>query len=343
MEAIILSRGKVELTRYARILSTGMYLPEKKETNEETGKRIEFDVDGWLRPRTGITLRHLSAPNESTSDMAAQASLQALKNAHLKPEDLDLIILATDTPDFVSPPTSAVIQYKIGAKNAGCFDVNAACSDVPIALTITSQQIMNDPSVKYALVTGSYGMTKWLDWKDKWLAPLFSDGAGAVILGASDEPGFIASKTIADGSYWDCYGIYVGTAYPVSLQMVQENRHHLRFHESGHRYPADVNLARWPQLIIDTTRKAGYEVRDLDMVLMTQVNVNTIKDVMKILDLPLSKTHWIMDKYGYNGSACVIFALHDALAEGKIKKGDLLCICASGVGYVMSAVIFRWI
>jgi 3-oxoacyl-[acyl-carrier-protein] synthase-3 len=331
------------MARYAKILSTGMYLPKKKETNEETGKRIGFDVDGWLKPRTGITLRYLSEPNEATSDMAAAAARHALENAKLKPEDLDLLLLATDTPDFVSPPTSAVIQYKLGAKNAGCFDVNAACSDVPIALSIASQQIMTDESIKYALVTGSYGMTKWLDWNDKWLAPLFSDGAGAVVLAASDEPGFITSKTIADGSFWDCYGIYIGTAYPVTLQMVQENKHHLRFHESGHRYPADINLANWPKLVRDTVEKAGYKVDDLDLLLLTQVNVNTIKDVMKILGLPLSKTHWIMDKYGYNGSGCVIFALHDAVEQGKLKKGDLLCICASGVGYVMSAVLYRWI
>jgi 3-oxoacyl-[acyl-carrier-protein] synthase-3 len=331
------------VSRYAKIISTGMYLPKKRETNAETGKRIGFDVDGWLAPRTGITVRYLSEPNEATSDMAAAAARQALEEAKLKPEDLDLLLLATDTPDFVSPPTSAVIQYKLGAKNAGCFDVNAACSDVPIALSIAAQQIMTDESAKYALVTGSYGMTKWLDWNDKWLAPLFSDGAGAVILAASDEPGFITSKTIADGSYWDCYGIYIGTANPVTMSMVQENKHHLRFHESGHRYPADINLANWPRLVRETVEKAGYKIDDLDLLLLTQVNVNTIKDVMQMLGLPLSKTHWIMDKYGYNGSACVIFALHDAIEQGKLKTGDLLCICASGVGYVMSAVVFRWI
>jgi len=331
------------MTRYAKILSTGMYLPKKVETNEELGKRIGFDVDGWLRPRAGITLRHISAPDESTSDMAVEAARHALQNANLKPEDLDLLILATDTPDFVSPPTSAVIQYKLGAKNAGCFDINAACTDVPIGLAIASQNIMIDRAMNYALVTGSYGMTKWLDWKSKWLAPLFSDGAGAVIVAPSDEPGYITSKIIADGSFWDSYGIYIGTANPVTLRMVKENKHHLRFHESGHRYPADINFAHWPQLIGDTLKKAGYTVEDLDMILMTQVNVNTIKDVMKELGLPLTKTHWIMDKFGYNGSACVIFALHDALEQGKIKKGDLLCFCTSGVGYVMSAALFRWI
>jgi len=331
------------MTRSARILSTGIYLPKKIETNEELGRRIGFDVDGWLRPRTGITLRHISDPNESTSDMAVEAARQALKNADLKPEDLDLIILATDTPDFVSPPTSPIIQHKLGAKNAGCFDVNAACADVPIALSIASHFIMTDTNINNVLVTGSYGMTKWLDWNEKWLSPIFSDGAGAVILTASDEPGYITSKIIADGSYWDCYGIYVGTANPITIQMVQEKKHYLRFHESGHRYPADINFSHWPQLIRDTVKKAGYRVEDLDMILMTQVNVNTIKDVMKELGLPLTKTHWIMDKYGYNGSACVIFALHDALEQGKIKKGNLVCFCTSGVGYVMSTALFRWI
>jgi 3-oxoacyl-[acyl-carrier-protein] synthase-3 len=331
------------MDRYAKILSTGIYLPKKVETNEELAKRIGFDVDGWLRPRTGITLRHISEPNEATSDMAVEAAQQALKNANLKPEDLDLLILATDTPDFVSPPTSTVIQHRLGAKNAGCFDINAACTDVPIALSIASNYIMNDTSINYALITGSYGMTKWLDWNEKWLAPIFSDGAGAIILTASNKPGYITSKIIADGSYWDCYGIYVGTANPITIQMVEEKKHYLRFHESGHRYPADINFAHWPQLIKDTVKKAGYTVEDLDMILMTQVNVNTIKDVMKELGLPLTKTHWIMDKYGYNGSACVIFALHDALEQGKIKKGDLMCFCTSGVGYVMSAALFRWI
>lgn len=331
------------MARYAKILSTGMYLPKKMETNEELGKRIGFDIDGWLRPRTGITLRYISAPNESTSDMATAASRQALENANLKPEDLDLLILATDTPDYVSPPTSAVIQYKLGAKNAGCFDINAACTDVPISLAMAAQYIMTDSTINYALVTGSYGMTKWLDWKDKWLSPLFSDGAGAVVLSPSDEPGYINSKIIADGSYWDSYGIYVGTGNPITLQMVQEKKHHLRFHESGHRYPAEINYVHWPKLIKDTAKKAGYSPDDFDLILMTQVNLNTIKDVMKELGLPLTKTHWIMDKFGYNGSACVIFALHDAVEQGKLKTGDLLCFCTSGVGFVMSAALFRWI
>jgi len=331
------------MPRHAKILSTGMYLPEKTETNEELGKRIGFDVDAWLRPRTGITLRHLSAPDEGTSDMAAKAAQQTLEKANMKPEDLDLIILATDTPDYVSPPTSSVIQYKLGAKNAGCFDINAACADPTIALAIASQHIMTDPAINNVLITGSYGMTKWLDWEDKMLCMLFSDGAGAAVLSLSNEPSYITSKIIADGSYYDCYGIYIGTARPLTLNVVQEKKHYLRFHESGHRYPADINLSHWPKLIRDTTEKAGYKVEDLDMVLMTQVNVNTIKDTMKELGLPLTKTHWIMDKFGYCGSACVLMALHDALEQGKIKKGDLVCFLTSGVGFVMSSALFRWV
>lgn len=336
------------MTRYAKIAGVGMYLPEKVETNEELGKRMGLDVDGWLRPRTGITLRHISAPNEVTSDMAVKAAQEAIKNANLKPEDIDLILLTTDTPDYVSPPTSAVIQYKLGAKKAGCFDINAACADAVIGLSIGSQYIMTDIAVNHVLVIGSYGMTKWLNWDSnyveaRYLAPIFSDGAGAVVLSPSDEPGYITSKIIADGSYHDAYGIYVGTAYPITMEMVQQKKHHLRFHESGRRYPAEINLAHWPKLIRDTAEKAGHKVEDLNMILMTQVNVNTIRDTMKELGLPLTKTHWITDKFGYAGSACVFMALYDALEQGKLKNGDLLCFCTSGVGYVMSAALFKWI
>lgn len=333
--------------RYAKISGVGMYLPSKFVTNEELNKRINWDLDSWLRPRTGISLRHVSEPDEAASDMGVKAAEEAIKNAGLKPEDIDLILLTTDTPDFVSPPTSAVIQYKLGAKNAGCFDVNAACADAVIGLSVGSLYIMTDPTINNVLVVAPYGMTKWLNWDSnskeaKYLSPLFGDGAGAIVLSKSEEPGYITSKIIADGSYYDAYGIYVGTKYPISLEMVQQGKHFLRFHESGHRYPADINLVTWPKLIKATVEKAGYKVEDLDLILMTQVNVNTIKDTMKELGLPLTKTHWITEKFGYAGSACVFMALYDALKEGKLKKGDLICFCTSGVGMVASSCLFRW-
>lgn len=336
------------MKRYARISGVGIYLPPKIVTNEELNKLVGWDVDGWLRPRTGISLRHVSGPDEATSDMAVKAAQEAIKNAGLKPEDIDLILLTTDTPDYVSPPTSAVIQYKLGAKNAGCFDINAACADPVIGLAVGSLYVMTDPTINNVLVVGSYGMSKWLNWdpsskESRYLSPLFGDGAGAVVISNSDEPGYITSKIVADGSLHDTYGIYVGTRYPITLEMVQQKKHHLRFHESGHRFPPDINVTTWPKLIRDTVEKAGYKVEDLSLIIMTQVNVNHIKETMKALGLPLTKTHWITEKYGYAGSACIFMALYDALMEGKIKKGDLICFCASGVGFVAASCLFKWV
>lgn len=339
-----------ESKRYAKISGVGIYLPRKVETNEELAEKQGLDPDRrkWLIEKIGglygLKLRHIAAPKETPSDMATYAAKEAIKNAGIKPEDLDLILVTTDTPDYVTPPTSPIVQYKLGAKNAGCFDLNAACADQVIGMIIGSQFIMMDPAVNNVLIVAPYEMTRWIDReKDTILTPLFSDGAGAVVLSCSNERGYISSKIISDGSYWDCYGVYVGAANPVTLKMVKEGKHHLRFHESGHRYPADINETRWPVLIRETLKKAGYEVDDLDMVLMTQVNLSSITKVMHELGLPLNKTHWIMDKYGYTGSSCVFIALYDALKQGKIMKGNLICFCTSGVGFTMASALFRWI
>jgi len=326
--------------RFAKIFGAGMYLPEKVVTNEELSKKMGFDVSQYL---SGIALRHISAENESTSDMAVKAAQDALKNVNMKPEDLDLIILATDTPDIVTPPTSPIIQSKLGAVNAGAFDVNAACTDAVIGMTIASQYIMLDPDINNALVVAAYGMTKWLDWDNKILAPMFGDGASAVILTKSDEPGYLASTLFTDGSYWDSYGVYVGTKFPITKEMVEKKEHLLRFHPNFHKYPPDVNYSRWPELVKKVVHKAGYEVKDLDMVLFTQVRLIDIQESMKRLELPLEKTHWIMDKFGYTGSACVFMALYDALKQGKIKKDNLVAFCTSGAGMAMSSSLFRWV
>jgi len=339
-----------EKKRFVRISGVGIYSPQKVETNEELAKKQNLDPyrRKWLTEQLGgmygLKVRHLAEPSETPSDMSANAAKEAIENAGIKPEDLDLILLTTDTPDYVSPHTSPIVQHKTGAKNAGCFDLNAACADQVIGMAIGSQFIMTDPTINHVLVVAPYEMTRWIDReKDQILTPIFSDGAGAVILSNSDEQGYIASKIISDGSYWDCYGVYVGAAEPVTLEMVKEGKHHLRFHESGHKYPAEINEIYWPNLIRETVKKAGYQVNDLDMVLMTQVNLSSIKKVMNELGLPLNKTHWIMDKYGYCGSACVFMALYDAVKQGKIREGDLVNFCTSGVGFTMASTLFRWV
>lgn len=339
-----------ERKRCAKISGVGMYLPEKLETNDDLAEKQDLNPRRrkWLIEKMGelygLKLRHLARPGETPSDMAAHAGREAIENAGIKPKDLDLILLTTDTPDYVTPPTSCIVQHKLGAKNTGCFDLNAACSDQVIGMAIGSQFIMMDPTINHVLVVAPYEMTRWIDRdRDQILTPLFSDGAGAVVLSRSDEKGYITSKIISDGSYWDCYGVYVGAANPITLEMVKEGKHHLRFHESGHKYPADVNETHWPNLIRETVKKAGYEVEDLDMVLITQVNLSSIKKVMEELGLPLDKTDWIMDKYGYAGSSCVFMALYDVLKQKRIKKGDLIDFCTSGVGFTMASALFRWI
>ncbi|HEY9093701.1 MAG TPA: ketoacyl-ACP synthase III [Candidatus Cryosericum sp.] len=326
--------------RHAKILGTGIYLPEKIVTNEELSARLGYDVSQYL---SGITLRHVSAPDEAASDLAVKAAQDVMKKTGVKPEDLDLVIMTTDSPDYVTPPTSPAIAWKLGAVNAGAFDVNGACADAVIGMSIACQHIMMDPTINTVLVVAPYAMTKWLDWDNKVLAPMLGDGASAVIITKSDEPGYIASSIVADGQYWDSYGVYVGTKFPVTKEMVDRKEQYLRFHPNFHKYPADVNTGNWPRVIRKSVDKTGHKVEDLDMIILTQVRLSDIQGTMEALGLPLTKTHWIMDKYGYTGSACAFMALDDALKEGKIKHGDLVAFCTSGVGYVMSSAVFNWV
>lgn len=333
---------------YARIAGVGMYLPQERLTNAELGRLMNYDVENYLKEK-GIGVRYRAAAEEATSDMAVRAAQKALEQSGLEPEEIDLIILATDTPDYITPPTSAIIQHKLKAKNAGAFDINAACADETIALAIGAHYIMLDPGIKHVLIIGAYGMTKWLDWSlyeesaSKVLAMLFSDGAGAVVLGPAEEPGYLASRVIAEGSFWDTYGIYLGTARPPDLRMIQEKKHYLRFHENTHRVPSDFNATRWPKLLRETLVKAGCRPEDLKLVLTNQVELPAVRTTLEALGLPLERTHWVADKFGYAGSASVFMALYDALEQGKLREGDLVAFCTSGAGFVLSAAIFRWI
>lgn len=335
-------------TRAARISGVGMYLPKERITNAELGRLMNYDVESYLAEK-GIGVRFRAAANEAASDMAVQAIRPALENAGLTPDDVDLIILATDTPDFVSPPTSAVIQHKLGAKNAGAFDINAACTDETIALAIGAHYIALDPAIQHVVVVGAYGMTKWLDWgpysesASKVLATLFSDGAGAVVLSPSDEPGYLSSKMLAEGSCWDTYGIYIGTGRPLTPELVAQKQHYLRFHENAHRVPPDFNVARWPDLLRRTTEAVGLSPSDLTLVLMNQVEQASVRATLEALGLTMDRTHWVADRFGYAGSASVFMALYDALEQRRLAPGDLVAFCTSGAGFVLSTALFRWV
>ena len=327
---------------YARIVGTGSYVPEKVLTNDDLSRMLGEDINEFVSQVIGISERHICAADESTADLGVAASLQALASAGITPEQLDLIILATDTPEHLSPATSVVVQHRIGAKTAGTFDINCACSGFVTALDTASKFIIADPEYKNILVIGAYAMSKYLDWKDKKTATIFADGAGAVVLQASEEgPGFLASKLLADGTFSNYMGIYAGgTRMPVTEEVLREGRWtKVRF---AQRYPPEVNIEGWPRIIRAVLEKSSLTLDDIGLFLFTQVNLSTIKEVMRILDLPMERTHTIMQKWGYTGSACIPMVLDDAVREGKVKRGDNLIMCASGGGLNMACVALRW-
>jgi 3-oxoacyl-[acyl-carrier-protein] synthase-3 len=335
------------MVRSAVITGLGIYIPEKMLTNEDIEKMLNRPgTADWLVKNVGIKERHIMADDEVTSDLALHASLQALENAGIEAVELDLIILSTDTPDYISPATSVVVQHKLDAKKAGTFDVNCACAGLVTSLDIASRYIVTDSDINTVLVIGAYGMTKFVDWTDHYTCTLFADAAGAMILQADESrEGFISSKLIADGSFHDHLGVFVGgTAEPPTIEAIQNHRHHLAFRK---RFPADTNLQHWPNLTRDCVKKANLSIEDIDWFFFTQVNIRTIEAVMKDLGAPFEKTHTVMDKWGYTGSACVALAMYDAIDQGKLSppgqgNGEYIALCSSGGGFNMAAAVLRW-
>jgi 3-oxoacyl-[acyl-carrier-protein] synthase-3 len=326
---------------FAKIVGTGRYVPEKVVTNQDLSRILGEDIDEFVTQVLGISERHVCAEAESTADIATFASEQALTAAGVAPEDLDLIVLATDTPEQLSPATSVVVQHRLGAKNAGTFDVNCACAGFVTALDTASKYIISDSSYKNVLVIGAYAISKYVDWKDKKTATIFADGAGAVVLQSrTDGPGFLASKLRADGSFHDHMGIYAGgTHMPVTPQVIDEGYWtKVRFHK---KYPAEVNTEGWPAIVREVLAKAELRLDEVKLFLFTQVNLSSIKLVMEKLELPMERTHTIMRKWGYTGSACIPMVLDDALRTGLAGPGDNIVMCASGGGLNMACAAFR--
>lgn len=326
---------------FASILSTGRYVPERCVTNRELEQQLGQSVDTWLVENVGIRQRHFMADHQVTSDLAVEASRQALDRAGLSPLDLDRIIVATDTPDYLSPATSAVVQYKLGASRAGVFDVNSACTSFVSALDQACRTVMTDPWCQRILVVGAYGMSRFIDWTDKSTCTLFADGAGAVVVGRSDQPGFLSSSLRADGSFHDALGIYTGGTYrPATPDVVAlGGAPHVQF---VRKFPRTFNLEQWPATIHESLSRADLSLDAVSLVLFTQLNLRTIESAMAVMGLPLSRTHWIMDQWGYTGSACLPMVLDHAVEKGLLHKGDVVVLCASGGGIALAVATLRW-
>ena len=330
------------MNQYPQILSTGSYVPERVISNTEMDEILGEPTSEWLVENVGIYERRWMAEDQTTSDLIVNASQTALDRAGIGPNELDLLIVSTDTPDYLSPSTSVVVQHKLGALNAGCYDINSACAGWVTALDQGARYLLTDPDVSRVLVAGGYGMSRFLNLQDKTTANLFADGAGAVVLGNGDQPGFLASNLLAKGEYHDALGIYSGGAWrPCTMENLAEfGPPRVEFVK---KFPKTFNTEYWPKLIGGALEKAQLSYDDVDLYLFTQLNLRTIEAMMETLGQPIEKTHWIMDKWGYTGSPCVAMALDDAILSGKgPKPGQNILLCASGGGISMAASVWRW-
>jgi 3-oxoacyl-[acyl-carrier-protein] synthase III len=328
------------MPRYANIVSTGSYLPEIEISNDQLRRRLAHipDYVDKMEVATGILKRWHAPDDWATSDLAVRAARQALERANRKPEDVDLIILGTDSPDFITPATSVVLQDKLGAKNAGTFDVACACASFPTGLAAAAGLIATNASLRTVLVIGAYMMHRLADPKDPAIF-FYGDGAGAAVLEASDRPGFISSAMHADGSYHRYWGIYAGgTAEPASEAAVRDGRTQVQLVK---RYPPEINEQGWPRIVQRLMNDGGFAISDVDLFIFTQVRKPTIESVMVGLGAPVERAHTIMEEQGYTGSACVGMALHDAIEKRKIRAGALVLMVGSGVGYNQAGVAFR--
>ncbi len=328
------------MARYARIVSTGRFVPPIEVTNDSLKPRWPLlpDFVDKMEASSAIRTRFYAPEEWATSDVALPAAQQALERAGLTPLDLDLIILGTDSPDYVTPATSVVLQGKLGAKNAGTFDVGCACASFPTGIAAASGLIATNPALKNVLVVGVYLMHKLADPNDPMVF-FYGDGAGAAVLQGGDEPGFLNAAMQAGGEYAKCWGIFAGgTAEPATVENVAAGKTTVRMVE---RYPPEINHEGWPRLVRRLAREGGFALSDVDQVIFTQVRKPSIELVMNDLGLPVEKAHTIMEKWGYTGSACIPMALDDALEQGKVKKGDLVVMIGSGVGYNQAGVAIR--
>jgi 3-oxoacyl-[acyl-carrier-protein] synthase III len=334
--------------REAIITGTGFYVPGEPIPNSVFDERHQQDIDAFLRENRNILQRYYMAEDQATSDLIVPAALDALAEAGITAEALDLIIVSTDTPDYISPSTAAVVQYRLGAVNAGVFDVNTACAGFVTALDIAWKYIRSDEQYRNILVVGAYGMSRYLDQDEYKIATLFADGAGAVVLtsaekgasGAGASRGVLASTLYADGSYHDYMGIYGGgTRTPASHESVDAKDTLLRF---AKKIPPETNPQHWPRLVRNVLDQIGKTPQDVHTYFFTQININSIRQTLDILGVPHDRSHNVMDKFAYTGSACIPMAIADAADMHRLAPGDLVMLVGSGGGISMAALALEW-
>lgn len=323
----------------SRIAGTGLYLPERIMTNLEIEKIVDTS-DQWITERTGIRERRIAADNEFTSDMGAKAAIQALEMASLSPDQVDLIIVATFTPDTIFPSTACRIQHAIGAKKAAAFDLQAACSGFLYALVV-ADQFLRSGLYQNVLVIGSEKISSVLNWSDRNTCVLFGDGAGAVLLQATHEGrGLIVSDLGSDGGETEMLTIPAsGCRIPVTQQILDQKSNCL-FMAGKEVFKKAVTAmgASTSQCL----KQAGIESKEIKWVVPHQANLRIIDALVQRLDLPREQVYVNLDRYGNMSSACIPVALHELNVAGKLERGDLVLMTAFGGGLTWASAIFEW-
>lgn len=329
-----------------KIIGTGLYAPGKPISNAELLKlaNIDFDTEK-VEQKLGIYNRHIAHLrdlDETTADFATNAALNAIENAGLHPEQINLIIVGTDTPEYITPATSILVQGRLQKEEkwTSSFDVAASCASFTIALDNAARIMLTDSSIEYAVVIGVYNMPAFIRPGDAFGYSIFADGAGAVVLSRNSDSTskYIGSQLLTDGTQYDYIGIYAGgSKIPITDTIIENNENGLL---SLKPLPGDRNVRLWPMVVKKLLGKYDLEVEEIDHFIFTQINKSVIEKVMAELNVPMHKTTTIMDKYGYTGSGCVPMAFHHAITENKIKRGDKIVFMASGAGLAVGSNLF---
>jgi 3-oxoacyl-[acyl-carrier-protein] synthase-3 len=321
---------------YARIVGTGSALPERVLTNADLEKFVDTS-DEWIRERTGIRQRHVAADGETTGDLATLAAQRALDAAGIKASELDLIVLGTTTPDIIFPSTACLVQHRIGANGCAAFDVNAACSGFVYALGIADKFVRSGQSKK-VLVIGAETLTRMVRWEERETCVLFGDGAGAVVLEASSEPGIYATCLHADGGHkellWNPVGVSVGFKN-------DEPNHGVRIRMAG-REVFKVAVKTLDSLVEETLKAGGMEASQLDWLIPHQANLRIIEATAKRLNMSMEQVIVTVDKHANTSAGSVPLALDFAVRSGKVQRGQNLLLEAFGGGFTWASALLRY-
>ncbi|HPB58684.1 MAG TPA: beta-ketoacyl-ACP synthase III [Candidatus Saccharicenans sp.] len=329
----------IKTKRHIRIRSTGVYLPDRVLTNADLEKMVDTS-DEWITTRTGIKERRMASKEQVTSDLAVNAARMALERGGLKAEDIDLILVATNTPDTIFPATACWVQKKLGIKETPAFDLEAGCTGLLYALIVAEGLILSGTARRILLI-GVDILTKITNWEDRGTCVLFGDGAGAFILEESDdESGLISHFWGADGSLAELLILPGGgTLYPASEDTVKKKLHYLSM--KGNEVFKHA-VKRMGEAALEALKQAGIEKEQVDYLIPHQANLRIIDATGERLNLPKEKIVVSIHKYGNMSVATIPVALHELAEEGKLQKGQIIVMVAFGAGFTWASAVYRW-